>query len=76
MMTYYQLRCKTCDELFGPVLSTEPEELHQIVNEEMECQMGHMNAEQLRNWQAVHDGHAWETVVNCVMPEPSLSSPA
>lgn len=64
MTTYYQLRCATCDELFKPLVSTEPNELLNPDYEQSAEQAGESNTDQLRAFhdQHTHMGHITETV--------------
>lgn len=64
MTAYYQLRCATCDDLFKPLVSTEPNEL--LCPDYAEVEQGGYNLtsllELLRAFHDDHQGHALETV--------------
>jgi len=59
---YYQLRCKTCNELFSPLVATSANELLFPDYEEAEQQAGPANADRLRAFHKAHHGHEFEAV--------------
>jgi hypothetical protein len=52
--SYYQLVCKTCDEIFKPMLATSPDELLYPDYEATAEEAGTMNADSLRSFHERH----------------------
>ena len=64
-MTYYSLKCATCDERFMPLLATNPGELLAELDpedEEVTATAGAVNIESLNRFKARHHGPGHELV--------------
>jgi hypothetical protein len=56
-MSYFQLRCETCDVTYKPLVSTDPEELSDPDEEILKGQVGDLSAESFLAFRRLHAGH-------------------